>query len=218
MEIINLPRLRVNQLQTLCENSLQICEPLTEIAQAVNNVKTARDAFSAGMLKDHAASGKKELDTVRDTLVSGFIKAVRAEQLFPHSDETAKTALKAMVLAVNKYGKNISRLPYDEESAAIDNLVADVEATDLTPLDGTGLTRWIAPLKTANSQFKATVQEYVSDLAEVSQTEAAYTLAPALVDALEGMFTMLFAHIKINPTEQLTMAYAELEQLVNSYR
>ncbi|MBN2639002.1 MAG: hypothetical protein JXR65_07935 [Bacteroidales bacterium] len=218
MEIINLPRLRVNQLQTLCENSLKICEPIAEIVSATEKVKAARDAFAAGMLKSKASSGKKELDLLRDALMSGFTKAIHAEQMFPHDDPAAVATIKSITLAVDKYGSKIKNLPYDEESAAIDNLLADIEAIDLQPLAGSGLSRWIEPLKTANNEFKTAVQEYVSDLAEVSQIEAATSLAPALIDALEGMYTLLYAHIKINPTEQLTIAYAELNKLIAGYR
>ncbi|MBN2639495.1 MAG: hypothetical protein JXR65_10480 [Bacteroidales bacterium] len=218
MEIINLPRLRVNQLQTLCENSLKICEPIVEIASATEKVKAASDAFATGMLKDKAFSGKKELDLLRDELLSGLIKSVHAEQQFPHEDAAAKAVVNSLVQAVNKYGTKIKRLPFDEETAAIDNLLADLATIDFLPLNGSGLSRWIEPLKTANNEFKTAVQEYVSDLAEVSQTEAAYILAPALIDALEGMYTLLYANLKINPTDQLNTAYAELEQLVNSYR
>lgn len=218
MDLLNIPNIRVNQLQTLGESSLEICQNLPEIAPSAETVKQALDKYLAGMTREKAsAAEKKKLDKIRDRLVSGFIRQVKAEQLFPHENEQAISTLQKLVLVVNKYGSEITRLTYDEESAAMDNLIAEIGELDLSPLNNSGIARWIEPIQASNDVFKSTSAQYISDSAATSQTESATNLAPALIEALEEMYNMLYAYIKVKPTDELIKAYTELEKLVNSF-
>ncbi|MGB3466259.1 MAG: hypothetical protein WBA74_13355 [Cyclobacteriaceae bacterium] len=45
-----------------------------------------------------------------------------------------------------------NRLPYDEQTAKIDNLLAEVKVIDLTGMDH--LSRWISEIEEANNNFK----------------------------------------------------------------
>jgi hypothetical protein len=219
MELISLPRLRVNQLQSVSERSLEICSSLTEMQPSTEKVKITLDEFVKGMLKEQAsAKEKKELDLTRDRLVSGFLRHVQSEQLFPHNNEKLIAALQQLVMVVNKYGTKINRLSYEEESVAIDNMLADLDQIDLTPLQDTGIPRWLTPLEQSNNAFKSASGEYITDSVEASLTNSASTSAPALIDALEGMYSMLYAHIKINPSEALKKAYLEIQTYLASFK
>ena len=207
------------QLQTVGDSSVEICKPIPEVEPAVSLVETALADFKEGMLKDKAsAAQKKVLDLIRDRLLSGFMYDVKAEQLFPYEDETEKEALTDLLHIVNKYGTGVGRLPLNEETAVIDNLLTDVEDLELTPLQPSGVLRWIPLLKDANSAFKAASQEYLTDSVRDMEEASASERAPVLVDALEALYAKLFAHIQLSPTESLTKAYAELEELVDSAR
>ena len=218
MDLLNIPNIRVNQLQTLGESSLEICQNLSEIAPSIETVKQALDKYLEGMTRDKAsAAEKKKLDQTRDRLVLGFIKQVRAEQMFPHEDEQVISALQKLVLVINKYGSKITRISYDEESAAMDNMIAEVMGLDLSPLSTSGIARWIEPMQTSNDIFKSSSTQYIADSAATEQTESATSLAPALIEALEEMYNMLYAYIKIKPTDELVKAYTELKKLVYSF-
>lgn len=119
---------------------------------------------------------------------------------------------------MKKYGVKIGRLPRDEETAAIDNLLADIAQMDVTPLLPTGIPRWIPAIKAANGEYKKAAKEYISDSTNAAATKAASILAPALEEALEDLYTMLFATIKRTPSDDLKKTYGDLETLVDSMR
>ena len=73
MQLINLPRLRLKELQTLSENTLLICQSIEEIRPGTMKIESALTAFKTGMLKEQASAATKlELDKTRDRLISGF--------------------------------------------------------------------------------------------------------------------------------------------------
>lgn len=219
MVIIKIPKMKMAQLQTVGDSSIKICEPIPEVEPAVNQVKTALAAFKEGMLKDKASAAKKrELDLIRDKLLSGFMHDVKAEQLFPYEDETEKETLTDLLHLVNKYGARVIRLPQHEETAVIDNLLTNVEELEHSSLQSSGVLRWIPLLKEANNAFKAASQEYLTDSVRDMEEASASERAPALIDALEALYAMLFAHIRISQSESLINAYAKLEELIDSVR
>jgi hypothetical protein len=219
MDIIRIPKMKMAQLQTVGDSSVEICKSIPEVEPAVSQVETALTGFKEGMLKDKAsAAKKKESDLIRDRLLSGFMHDVKAEQLFPYKDETEKEALTNLLNLITKYGASISRLPQHEETAVIDNLVTNVEELELAPLQSSGVLRWIPLLKEANNAFKAASQEYLTDSVRDMEEASASERAPALIDALEALYAMLFAHIRISQSESLINAYAKLEELIDSVR
>ncbi len=219
MDIIKIPKMKMAQLQTVGDSSVEICKSIPEVELAVNQVEITLTSFKEGMIKDKAsAAQKKEFDLIRDRLLSGFMHDVKAEQLFPYEDETEKKALTNLLHLVTKYGASVSRLPQHEETAVIDNLVTNVEELELAPLQSSGVLRWIPLLKEANNAFKAASQEYLTDSVRDMEEASASERAPALIDALEALYAMLFAHIRISQSESLINAYAKLEELIDSVR
>ena len=219
MKVITLPGLRLGQLQTVSESSLDICKGIPEVAPETANVKRAFAAFKAGMLKDKASAAEKgKLDEERDDVVSGFMNVVIEQQKFPNKDAAIMTAHAALLKIVNKYGLNITRLRRAEETSSIDNLLADIAQVDITPLTPTGITRWIPVIEAANVAYKKAAKAYISDSTDAAATKAAGILAPALEDALEDMYIMLFAAIKRTPSDALKKAYGDLETLIDSMR
>lgn len=219
MKILTLPDLRLGQLQTVGETSIDICKDITEIAPELLIVNSSFDAFIQGMLRDKASAEKKRiLDQSRDHKVSGFMNVVFEEKKFPNEDASVINAHSELLKIVNKYGLKIIRLPRDEETAAIDNLLADIAQMDVTPLAATGILRWIPTIKTANIEYKKEAKAYISESSDTASTKSASDLAPALEDALEDLYLMLFATIKRTPTDVLKKAYADLETLINSMK
>ncbi|MEO1254215.1 MAG: DUF6261 family protein [Bacteroidota bacterium] len=216
MEIISIPQLRLGQLQTLTESTLKIAEPLTELADHVAKVKAEFATFMQGIQKDAAQSDKKTLDKTRDQFVSGFFFAVKSETYFPHVEQITKDAVAALSKLADKYGFEINRLSYDEQSAAVDNMIEEVEAINLTDL--AHLSRWVAELKAANEAFKAAAKDFLTSTVEQSDTDSATQVAPRLTGELENLYTMLFAHAQVSGTDTLRQAYNELSALVDSYR
>ena len=219
MELLTLPKLRHQQLQTVTEDSLKICEGLTQLQVPIDKVNLQFERFKGGMTRDKAtATEKKELDNTRDHLVANFIKAVVAESYFPHNNNLIKETLSEVVKVVSSYGTKIVRLSYNEESAAIDNMLTDLSKINFDPLEPTGLERWLPPIQQANNEFKTAAQEYIAESANENKVDSATEVAPVLMDALEALYSMVYAYLKIDPTDELRNAYNQLQILLNGYR
>lgn len=219
MELIKVPRLRLTLLQTLAESTISICQKFPALNTVLQLAITVFETFKQAMVKEKAsAKDKKRLDHERDEVLTGFVLNVKSELKFPHQDEIVKKALAELALVVRKYGMRIKRLPLDQETAALDNLLADIAEIDITPLDPTGLTRWIPELESANTRFKEAAQTFISDSVEDASTDAATKQAPELEDALEGLYAMMYAVLKTAPDAEMETAYQELEELVDSMK
>lgn len=219
IELLTLPRLRNHQLQTVSENSINICAGISQLEAPLTKVTEELDKFKIGMTKEKASAvNKKELDTDRDNLTANFVRSVNAESNFPYSDPAKKDTMKQLLKVVHSYGLKITRLSYNEESAALDNFINDVKKIDLAPLSETGLARWIPLIENANNSFKSAVREYINDTSNTSLIESASAAAPGLMDALDGLFSMLYAYIKTDGSDELKKAYTQLQTLLDSYR
>lgn len=219
MKLIILPRLRLAQLQTVSENTLTITEETAELAVNRQDVENAFTPFLAGMLKDKTTAEKKrELDLRRDKRTSGFFNALYAEEDFDHNDPVILKSLGDLLKVANKYGPGIIKLPRDEETAAIDNLLGDIGQIDITLLLETGLTRWIPKIKAENEAYRVAAAKYITNSVLAEASKAASVLAPALEDELEKLYKKLYGTIIVSPTPALEQTHAELKKLVDSMR
>lgn len=219
MKLIVTPRLRLAQLQTFAESTITICQDIPSLETARITVTNVLEKLKKGMIRDQASADKKQqLDNIRDKYNSGFFAAIDSESLFPHNDQQAIQTITDLNSLTNKYGYKLNRWSYDEETAQIDNMLADITKIDLSPLNGTGIARWIPLLQEANNSFKSATSEYISDSAEVSTSAAAGSYALELKKALDNLFTILFALATLDPSEELITAYNELETLVEAQK
>lgn len=215
MKMITVPTLRMAQLQSLSEKAISITENLPEVAPQVAESKALYETFKDGMTREEASSDKRTLDRTRDNLNSGYFKAVECEQSFPHESAVVQV-LDRVVKITENYGFGLNRMTYDEQTAQTDNMLKELEALDLSALPS--LSRWLAPIKDANDNFKKVADEYFQGLNASAETTAASKAALPLTEALNNLFTLLFAHAKVSGSAELTSAYKELITLVGTYK
>jgi hypothetical protein len=219
MEIINLPRLRIAELQSLTETAVEICAPIPGLEEQIEGINKEFALFKDAVLKNKAKGEiKKAVDKKRDHKVSGFFYDIKAETFFPYTDQAAIETVNQLNELSKKYGFKINSLPFNEETAAIDNCMEEAEKIDLTSLPDQTIGRWIPLIKEANEEFKTVTKDFVEESAAAASLESASAVAPALVGALQELFLQLFSLIRVAPTDALKKAYVELETLVNSYR
>lgn len=216
MEIISIPKLTLGQLQDLTNRSVEIATSIGAVSSELAVVEQAFDTFKQGMQKDQAASDKASLDRTRDTYVSGLFFDIKAEEYFPHTSEEVLKAVEQLKGLSEKYGFKISRLSYDEETTSIDNMLAELDKIDLSSLDK--ISRWKAEIVKANEAFKAGAKTFLDERVSASDKESASAAAPELLDALDNLYTMLFAHAKISADETIINGYVTISTLVKSYR
>lgn len=219
MEIITLPRLRLAELQSLSEAAASICAPIKEIEKEKLVFDKEFAVFKEAVMKKQAKGEiKKAVDKVRDHYNSGFFFDIKAESFFPYTDEAAIEIVNQLKKLSEKYGFKINSLPFNEETAAIDNCMEEAEKIDLSPLASNDIGRWIPLIKEANQEFKDVSKSFVEESTAAASLESASAVAPELVHALEELFIQLFSIIRVAPTDELKKAYSELKTLVDSYR
>lgn len=215
MELINLPRLRNQELQTVGENSIRICSAINEVTTAVDKAANSLNSFKKGMQKDTSTGiSKAELDNKRDRLLYGLMLSIKAESHFPHDSTTAKTA-STLINIANKY-TGITRMSYNEQTAAIDNLLEEISKLGLSAEVLPFVQRWLEPISNANLAFKAGHEAFIEGNVKLSGTSAASYVAPQLAEDLQNLYTLMFAYAKIGNNQAIIDAYQELEFLINS--
>lgn len=205
-------------MDTFTGQLLTICRPHEILSQAIQKVEPLYKTFSERCVKTQAsAKDKTQLDKKRDRLIMGLFNGIKSETYFPHTGEASEVCDQLSRLT-KRYGSSIARLSQNEETAQIDNLLKELEKINLQALQGSGISRWIEPLKQTNETFKTASNEYVSDVAESQLTESASEFAPQLATALDALLAMFYAFVSMQPSEALTKSYTEALVLVNSYR
>jgi hypothetical protein len=133
-------------------------------------------------------------DDSRDHTVRGFTKAVEAATLHPDPDTRAAAVT---LLAIIKHYGDVSRKNYDDQTAAVDDMIRELELADNKALLVLlGLLDWLTRLKAENKEFVDLMRarddevsqrphERMKDVRAVVD-EALY----ALLDRIEAMITL----------------------------
>lgn len=218
MKLLVTPQMQVGKMQMFAEKVLEYCGPHEEVKKPLAAVKTQFDKYREGMRKNPAlAKFKRERDKIRDTYVIGFVGALDAELHYPYSNEERETLLK-IEETIDKYGDRIYRLPYDSETASLDNLLTDIEKLDLSVLKNDAVTKWFPVLKEANQQFKDSDSDYLDDLVDAAQIKAASALYNDLKQAVDGLFAILFGYAITGQNPEIAKTYEKLQVFVKAYR
>jgi hypothetical protein len=139
--------------------TLKIGALFTSYAQMYSNEGEALDLIRKSALTEDIA----QADSYRDSIFRGMCDAVKsAEKHFNPATQQAATRLRVVL---DHYG-NVAVKGYDEETAAISKLVADLEKEYSADMAATGLTGWVSELKTRNNNFDALKKNRYSEASE----------------------------------------------------
>jgi hypothetical protein len=208
----------MQELQSLAEQTISICSPIEEIQTGVAKVVSSYQTFRQGMLNDKTSGISREsLDQNRDYPLFAFFQTVKYERFYPYEDERAKIALQQLVVITKKYGPKLVKLGFNEQSLAIDKLLEEVTRIENLSLVHSGVIRWINVIEEANTAYKSGVKDSGSKSAKLLHVDSATKLAPYLVEALSGLYTLLFAHVQISGEQRLKDVYVKLHTLVDSF-
>lgn len=217
LELISVPRVRVAQLQSLAENALSICSRHGQLQTAIENVRVQLNIFKAGMQRQTASAAEKsELDKVRDRLATGLFHQIRSEECFPYITVEDKAHIAHLSALAKKYSTVITRLPLEEKTASMDNLLSELQSMDFTQFAKGQIMVWMSLIQDANNKYKAAAQEYIADTVETSSIPSATAKAPQLIAVLNTLFSMMYAHTQISGDVALLKSYSELQMLINS--
>jgi hypothetical protein len=119
------------------------------------------------------------------------------------------------MVALNHYG-NIGRKSYDEQTAAINSLVNDLETQYAADVTALGIGDWVAELQSANAAFSALMQERYSE--EAAKTQLTMKEARVQLDgAYRAITERIGALIIVNGERGYESFVAELNQRIERY-
>lgn len=131
-----------------------------------------------------------ELDRQRDTLIRGFQKHILAFQDFPNAEKQATA--KKLDFEMGKYGKNIAKMPLQEETATITQLLQEFSQGDLSQAATLiGAKDWLDKLSEINSQFVGLHTERTEEVGTIELGQAKKTR-----QELQEIFTKLTKNIE----------------------
>ncbi len=132
----------------------------------------------------------ENLDFQRDQLFRGI--GLQIESYTYHYDVLLQKHAEILSQHSEKYGKNITRMAYQQETAVLDNLIQDWN-TERESVEALGLTQWIMKLQQINQQFDSNYIKRTESLAqrEESQTK---TLRPAITQLYRDWIAYMQAH------------------------
>lgn len=218
LKLIHIPRLRMQELQSVAERSIEFSADIVEVTEERQEVENQLDAFRSGMLKSRASAADKDvLDKSRGRLVSGFFHDLKAERCFPEHDELTNKTIEQIWNVGKRYGTGITRLSQKEETVAIDNLLRELKTIDNLSPETMHIGRWIPLLDESNLMYKKASGEFISQNAEANEIDAAGIVAPILTKALEELYMVLFSHINVSKKENIKQAYSKIQLLVESF-
>lgn len=136
---------------------------VAEINTSFNTAFNAEDAAMKVELGSSQSKVIKNLDGIRDKSWNALNQRVDAAVICPvEAEAKAGEALKRVF---NLYGDK-RQAPYNEESAALTNLVADLLSPANKPhCETLGITTWVEVLKTQNEAFQAALNSRNEELA-----------------------------------------------------
>lgn len=155
-----------------------------------------------------------DADTQRDITFKGLADTIKVA--VQHYNAQVQAAAKRVKIVFDTYG-NVTRKPYDEESAAITNILQELQGKYAADIALLNLTDWVAKLEAENTSFIAMVKDRYDDLNldTISQMPIA---RKALDDQLRSITERINALIIVEGEEHFKPFVASWNQRINHYK
>lgn len=159
----------------------------------------------------------QQWDEQRDQLYTGFKGIVTVWARY-HYDSEKKAAAEVLVNSLAHYtnGKELTRLPYQEETAELTALLGDLQTNESAALATLALTEWVNRMQTANNNF---AEQYIARTKELSEQQQGIVdaLRTEAVAAYRAMVKLLDARLAIAEEEEAANVadYQRIRQLLD---
>ena len=153
------------------------------------------------------------LDAQRDYILRSFIANLKLYVASPDAEQ-AQTA-DILLALVDKYGRNIPAMPYRQETAAITNLLQDMDIKEHADLlKKLFAEHWVTSLRTANTQFEQTMLSR-TDTASESSPETSKMVRATVQTAFEKLCEMINALAVVQGETAYSRLIDRINQLVS---
>ena len=126
----------------------------------------AEDEAILKIVKNSFTDERSDADRLRDQTFRGLVDTVSAGQ--NHFDAEVKEAARKLKIVLDAFG-NVAKLPLNEETSAIYNLVQELTEKHANNVDKLGIMPWINKLQADNKAYETLVKGGYAE--EASKTE-----------------------------------------------
>lgn len=173
------------------------------------NEAEALDVIRKSSLTENIANA----DHYRDSVYSGLRDTVKGAA--NHFNAAKKEAAARVQVVLDHYG-NINIKTYDEQTAAINDLIAELNATYTADVATLAIGDWVTELQTANNSFETLMQERYSQDAGKTQLKMK-EVRTAVDDAYRTITERIDALVIVNGKENYAGFIKELNQRVEKF-
>jgi hypothetical protein len=153
-----------------------------------------------------------EADRQRDQRFLGFKNYVEACSY--RKDESWQQASKQILDAIERYGNDLYRYSLPEESAALRNLITDLQQEPLKSACTTiEMTSWLAEMSESQSEFESLVQQRNN---QVANTKTLMETRKPLVKAVKNLLKMIELQQQIETNDAFKSMVNQLNNLISS--
>jgi uncharacterized protein YicC (UPF0701 family) len=155
-----------------------------------------------------------EADHSRDEIYRGFAEAVKSA--LHHFDQHKKDAAKRLETVIKNYG-NIAKKTLDQESAAIDDMLREINDHHEADVEMLAVADWLEQLELANENFKSLMSaRYV----ETSQrpTTKMKNVRVEVDKAFATVLNVIDAFVALNGEENYAQLIDELNAVSERYK
>jgi hypothetical protein len=166
--------------------------------------------------KSDISEEKEEADIKRDDTINGTNEALKA--ILRHFNPEIKASAKRLKIVFDEYNhpKPIAKMPYDAETAAINNLLADLKGQYATDVDKTGIREWITELERRNNDFQMLAKGYNEQQAKKNDFRMV-DVRKETDEALDNVITVIKGDIIRNGEYMYNEFVAEMNKLTKHY-
>jgi hypothetical protein len=154
------------------------------------------------------------LDSERDNILRGINNMLKAT--LRHFDPQVREATERLMIVFNTYGE-IATLSYDEETAAIHNLIQELDRLN-TESEMTGIAPWLNELNRINEELRTTIGERYSEEAKRSHIKLR-TVRKNIDTVYHNIVYLLEAGASLDGvTEEYKEIFAEINARVKRFK
>lgn len=137
-----------------------ILSKITVQTEALQACADKEDFCYKVIRKSNISAVKEECDHARDTIIYALKNALKS--LLRHFDTDIQEAARRIKIVIDTYDnpRRLTKLPYDAETAAINNLLQEFDGKYAADLQTTGLSSWVEELRARNRDFDALARAY----------------------------------------------------------
>jgi hypothetical protein len=198
---------------------LEFDQIMVKIINLFNVFKVCVDqenSFYKIVRKSHFSKMKAESDKARDAVIIAIKHLLKAS--IRHSDKEIREAAQRLQIVFNTYDKPVLliNLQYDAETAAINNLLQELNTKYVSDMQKTGIMTWVEELQIKNNEFDNLVQSYHKEASGISDLHL-IDLRKETDKAYQEMITFINALALVDKEISYDQLVTELNTLIKHY-